>query len=291
MKRTLSIVLALIMALSLFTLAGCSSNGGSTPSNSSASGAGTEDDPWLCGATDADNVQVFVVNNELWVTGSGNMADFEDEASRPWNDVAADLDAVNVFDDITGIGANAFKGCGVNSDCFDVFLSSTIVTIGDSAFEGVNFCDTCIITLPECIERIGARAFADSTLTRIDFNGTPAEIAGDAFANVTAEFQVNFDSDWNDSNKLPYGGEITYTDRFEFAYEEDYGTDEVSGSGLMYIPDGEELNYTAESCEEGYHFVRWEVVSGDITIDDPTNPELAIVLTENVSVRIIFAAD
>ena len=63
-------IAALIMVITIvMSLAACTSDG--------IKGSGTEEDPWLCGATENDDVRIFVVDNSLWINGDGKMMDFE----------------------------------------------------------------------------------------------------------------------------------------------------------------------------------------------------------------------
>lgn len=284
MKRKLAAIL-LILAL-LFALSACASS-------DMIKGSGTEEDPWLCGADKDDDVRVFVIDNSLWINGTGKMMDFEELEARPWNDIIGDISGINIFDELQYVGKNAFKGAGANCDYVDLFLGSGIGAIGDSAFEGVNFTQeedgfvySSIITIPESVESIGARAFADSELGEVYIDGAPA-VADDAFAGNTCKLYVRNNSDFE---RLPYGGEIEYVTTYAFNYVEDYGSEDVSGEGTMYVPEGENLEYNAQDYvgDENYEFDRWEVVSGDLNIEEPENPEINITLTGDVQVIIHY---
>ena len=191
---------------------------------------------------------------------------------------------------------NAFKGAGANleDEYVGVFLSEGIGAIGESAFEGAkfsyNFEETrmgAIITIPESVQSIGARAFADSSACEIYFDGNP-EIADDAFAGNTCDAFVRHYSGFV---RQPYGGELSYKTLYAFNYIEDYGTDEIGGEGTMYIPEDYCELYNAQDyvADENYGFVRYEVLGGDFEIEDPENPELNISLTGDVSVKIVYA--
>ena len=281
---------ALILILAMFfALTACASS-------DKISGTGTEEDPWLCGATKDDDVRVWVVDNSLWINGDGKMMDFEKLTDRPWNDVIGDVEGINIFDGLQYVGKNAFKGAGANLEdgYADLFLSEGIGAIGESAFEGARFSydfdETkfgAIITIPESVQTIGARAFADSGVNEVYFDGNP-EIADDAFAGNTCDAYVRHYSGFV---RQPYGGELSYKTLYAFNYVEDYGTDEIGGEGTMYIPEDYCELYNAQDYvgDENYAFVRYEVLDGDFEIEDPTNPELQIQLTGDVQVKIIYA--
>lgn len=283
-KRFIALFMTLIL---IFSLSAC-------VATDEIKGTGTEEDPWLCGATENDDVRVFVIDNSLWINGTGKMMDFEELEARPWNDVIGDISSISIFDELQYVGKNAFKGAGANCDYVDLFLGSGIGAIGDSAFEGVNFTQnedgfvySPIITIPESVESIGARAFADSELGEVYIDGAPA-VADDAFAGNTCKLYVRNNSDFE---RLPYGGEIEYVTTYAFNYVEDYGSEDLSGEGTMYVPEGENLEYNAQDYvgDEDYGFIRYEVIDGDLEIADPTNPELNIKLTGDVQVKIIYA--
>ena len=284
MKRKLTAIL-LILAL-LFALSACASS-------DMIKGSGTEEDPWLCGADKDDDVRVFVMDNSLWINGNGKMMDFEELEARPWNDIIGDISNISIFDELQYVGKNAFKGAGVNCDYVDLFLGSGIGAIGDSAFEGVNFTQeedgfvySTIITIPESVESIGARAFADSELGEVYIDGAPA-VADDAFAGNTCKLYVR---NYSGFVRQPYGGEIEYVTTYAFNYVEDYGSEDLSGEGTMYVPDGENLEYNAQDYvgDENYEFDRWELVSGDLNIEEPENPEINVSLTGDVQVIIHY---
>lgn len=293
-KKLALLFLALIM---IFALAACAAPDEPADTDAVISGSGTEEDPWLCGATKDDDVRVFVTESGLYVNGDGKMMDFENPADRPWNDMINDAEDISVFDAMEYIGRNAFKDAGLNCDYVNIFLGEGIKNIGDSAFENAKiafddgeFCFDGIVTIPESVETIGSRAFAGSNVNMIYFDGVP-QIADDAFEGVegTAYFRNN--SGWDDANKLSYGGELTYKTLYAFSYIDDYGTDEMSGEGTVYVPEDENLYYNANDYvdDENYGFMRYEVLSGDLTVDDPANPELNIALTGDVQVKIIYA--
>lgn len=286
-KKIAALLLALCMVLSL---AACSSN--------KQKGSGTEEDPWLCGATENDDVRVFVLDNSLYINGDGKMADYDDLEARPWNDIIENVSDISIFDDLKYVGKNAFAGAGANleDEYVSVFLSEGIGAIGESAFEGAKFSydfgETrmgAIITIPESVQSIGARAFADSAAYEVYFDGAP-EVSDDAFAGNTCTVYVRNGADFE---RLPYGGELSYKTLYAFNYVEDYGTDEISGEGTMYIPEDYCELYNAQDyvADENYSFVRYELLDGDFEIEDPENPELNIMLTGDVRIKIIYEAD
>lgn len=286
MKKLFSLLLAAALLLAVSAFAGCGDR------DKKEFAPGTEENPWQCGATDADAVCAFLMDDSLWINGSGRMADYEDLSERPWNDVADRISGVYIFDSLDYVGKNAFKAVGGENDAgyVDLFLSSGIVEIGESAFEGVFFGDDAYLSFSGT-EVIGARAFADATFGTAYFYTNPTAVAADAFAGVTANVYTVFDPAHPEAEPLAYGGTLTHKLLYTVAYTEDYGTEDVSGCGSWSVPEDELFEVELESSSEDYHFVRYEVISGDLAVTDPTNPEISAKLTGNVELVIVYAAN
>lgn len=292
-KKTIALLLAVFMVMSAMCLAGCGNKNAAGSAETAVSGSGTEDDPWLVGAGEnKESVQAFVIDGVLWINGSGAMMDFENEADRPWNTIIAEVNQISIFDEVSRIGKNAFKDAGTKADSLELGIYAPVEVIGESAFEGCCFTDCSIITIPESVKEIQSRAFAANGLKTVYIDGVPT-VSEDAFAGVNAEFFIRNNCAWDESNMLSYGGEISYHLLYAFDYIEDYGTEDISGEGTVYVPEGEVFEYNAEDylSEEGYHFEKYEVMSGNLVIENAKNPALSVMLTEDVAVRIVYAAD
>ena len=104
-----------------------------------------------CGAS-GDNVKFRLYDDgQLEIYGSGAMKDYIGNAVSPFKDLT--FDWINVKDGVTSIGAYAFDQCaGLQA----ANLPSTLVTVGDSAFQrtGLTF-----ITLPEGVTSVEDYAF------------------------------------------------------------------------------------------------------------------------------------
>ncbi|MDO4816127.1 MAG: leucine-rich repeat protein [Bacillota bacterium] len=285
-KKPIALLLAVLMLVSLMCLSACGSA-------DKIEGSGTEEDPWLVGADNAEDVRVVVYDSSIWIDGEGKMMDFEDPALRPWNDILAATDSVQIFGDVSYIGSNAFKGAGTNNGVFDLGIFSELEAIGSSAFAGCGFYEGSILTIPESVSSICDSAFADCGTLDVYFDGTPDFIADNAFENVTASAYVRSSGAWHEGNMLDYGGEISYTTLYAFNYVVDSGTEDYTEEGTMYVPEGQLFEYNHEDYmdDEPYHFVRYEVVEGDLVIDDPANPMLSVTITGDVTVKIVCEAD
>ena len=260
------------------------------PAAAATAGAGTEEDPWLIGAGTPESVMAYMIDEfTLWIDGEGDMADFTYPTDRPWNDLIADVEDIFVGDGVTGIGANAFYGAGRDVDYFDWFCPESVTRIGAGAFENAHFTEANILNIGENVTEIGSRAFAGSGLARVDMMGHPA-VAADAFAGVTAEVYTVYEGEWSEEEKQSFGGELTYKNLYRFDYEEDFGTPDQTGSGCLYLPEGESYTYNAQDYYDDCLFLRWEVLEGDLEIADPTDPELELLLTGNVRVKACYEA-
>ena len=187
-KRLISFLLAfsLILCLGACTKA---------PAKLKATGSGTEADPWAIGATATDDVTAYLVDgNRLMVSGSGAMMDFNSAESTPWASIIADLTEVNVFDGVTKIGNNAFKGAGANSETLDFYIpTGGLDEIGNSAFENANLNSNgkgpfCCISIMSDVKHVGSRAFANVGLTEIQAYCLADNIEKDAFADNSGKF-------------------------------------------------------------------------------------------------------
>lgn len=252
---------------------------------------GTNEFPWRVGKNEEnDDIYAFVSDGFLYVFGCGEMRDFENYSDRPWDSVAGDIRGAEFDSMITHVGKNAFAKLGGNigeAETFNLFMydmEASLETIGDGAFEGLKL-DGSSIMLPKYLCEIGSRAFADTGLTQIDFYGSPEKIAPDAFAGVTADATVVCGV-WN-GGKGGFGGNLKYTMMYRFEYSCEYVGGDMSASGVMYIPEGETLEYTAESYEIGFRFARWEIIEGALDIDT-SSPDIAVKLSENVVVKMVF---
>lgn len=94
-------------------------------------------------------------NGVLKISGQGDMADYSEEAPAPW--AGCYIETVSVEKGVTGIGEYAFSSC-----------------------------DAATIELPEGLERIGARAFAESAgITEITVPDSVKSIGSGAFCGCS----------------------------------------------------------------------------------------------------------
>lgn len=154
----------------------------------------------------------------LKILGSGPMADYTNNAERPWDGLSSSISSVVVSDGITTVGTRAFRdmnnltsvsiGKDVTSIGNTAFIDNTSLTtvsfskdsaltnIGTSAF-GCNSGKTNQlkeINIPSTVKTIGDRAFRYSGLQSVNFgdNSQLTTIGENAFLGNTSLQNVNF---------------------------------------------------------------------------------------------------
>ncbi len=91
----------------------------------------------------------------LYITGSGNMDDYESISETPWRDYMSSIESVVVQSGVTGIGKCAFNGA---SSLSNVEIADTVTTIGEYAFGS---CPSLLsLTLSGNVTSIGDISFA-----------------------------------------------------------------------------------------------------------------------------------
>lgn len=246
-------------------------------------GKSTKDDvlTWACGATSQDKVTAEFQEGMLNIRGKGKIADYENAEKTPWSKYAKKIKQVFIDDYVYCIGKNAFAGLGKNEDGIEVFFGNGIETIGESAFEGTRFSEYTRLDLPTTVTEIRSRAFSKCEVKSVGFLAQPKTIAEDIFKDTKTTVYA-LSGSFSDDAKLQYGGTLEYKLLYSLYIKEDYGTDEVSGEGTVYVPEGEEYTQETLPADEEYVFTSWEIISGEISIE-PTNPDFEVTLSGNVS--------
>ncbi len=177
MKKTLSVILSIIMIFSMFALGGVTSFAGN-PDQQGSCGKGME---WYYSD----------IQRSLYISGDGEMYDYT-EGNRPWESLVdkikyvhiseaahignyafagmTNLREVNFSNYTLTIGEGAFKSCE-NLKYIDA--SGYLVAIAPSAFEGCTSLRR--ITLGHYIRYIGDNAFAGCPIAYTIYQGTPEQ--------------------------------------------------------------------------------------------------------------------
>ena len=249
---------------------------------------GTAENPWKVGKTSKDEVVVYYDGNMMWLAGRGEMKDFNSPEDCPWKDAVGGINLLFVEDEVVNIGKNAFAGLGsslAENDYCDLFIidGGALETIGESAFENARVYG--MQHIPSTVKRIEKKAFANTSISCLEFWGNPSSIAKDAFENVKADFLIEYNTGWTDFQSQ-YGGKITYKNLYRFSVTSVYG--EESGFSSMLIPEGEEVEYFADSYEENYGFDHYELVSGDFELKTPANAYIKQEIHDNAELRAVY---
>ena len=175
-------------------------------------------------------------DDNLTLTGSGQMADYNETYERPWSD---NVKTVKFAGDITGIGSSAFRGC---SSLESIEIPNSVTSIGYAAFE---YCSRlkkvyitdlsawCRITfnfylanplsyggalylngkevkdlvIPDDVTKIGKRAFSGcSSLSSVTIPNSVTSIGGGAFYNCSSLTSVTI------GNSVTSIGEHAFSD-------------------------------------------------------------------------------
>ena len=147
----------------------------------SATGTGTEADPWLIGTPNEGDVTAVLsgtgANLTLTISGTGAMADVIGGAS--WYSQRDSIKTIVVESGVTSIGDYAFYPC---SKVTSVSLPDTVTSIGYEAFSGCSSLTS--ITLPDSVTSIGKAAFFNcDALTSINIPEGVTSIAKETFVS------------------------------------------------------------------------------------------------------------
>ena len=126
-------------------------------------------------------------DNVLYITGTGDMTDFDSPYDVPWPRGALDgLAEIHISEGVTSIGNHAFY-----ANCpSEIVLPDSITRIGNYAFAFVNILDR--ISLSANLESIGEGAFKDCwNLSNLAFPDTLKSIGVDAFNGCDALEHIN----------------------------------------------------------------------------------------------------
>lgn len=157
------------------------------------------------------------------------------------------IEEIVLPDNVININGYAFKGC---TSLKNVTLSKNLEVLGESAFYGCTGITT--IEIPEKVKTMGDYLFSScSGLKKVVFTGNAPEIAGHAFARVTAEVVYPSENEtWTQEKLQNYGGTLTWKPSVEIIEEEPEATEDASEvTESSQGKDGEEKE-TEEIVEE-----------------------------------------
>ena len=148
MKKTLSIILAMLMLCSVFSVSGIatvSAKETNTLISTQSTSGKTGDCSWSYDKT----------TKTLTISGNGAMGNYDDDTSADWGGNYSDIKKVVIEKGVTTIGNKAFDDCMyLNS----VSIPNSVVEIGEDAFNSCTELEN--ITIPDSVVKIGKRAFS-----------------------------------------------------------------------------------------------------------------------------------
>lgn len=138
---------------------------------------------------------VLTSDGTLTISGEGAMEDYQWGSGGPWKDYNDNIYHVVVQDGVTRIGNRAFSDIWGRWDT-TVYLSNTLVSIGQQAFRGFNSgYSKLIFTLPESLETIEYGAFEDSGIVEINISKNVANIDKNNPFDSHRVVAINVDAD------------------------------------------------------------------------------------------------
>ena len=140
----------------------------------------------------------------LTISGSGEMADYEQIYDVPWFEQKNIITQIVVEEGITSIGNAAFSSC---ENLETVSLPDSLTEIGVGAFAAAGMKE---IELPENLTTIGMGAFMDSMLTKITIPASVTSIGNLAFSGCMALLEVHFEG-----NASELAGDYVFSDTSE----------------------------------------------------------------------------
>ena len=131
-----------------------------------------------CGATESDTVVWFYDEGNLYINGTGAMADY-DGSNMPWYSYQDEITNVVIENGVTTIGEFAFNYC---SFLTSVTIPESVTSIGNFAFAKCTSLEA--VTIGEGVTTIGDYAFSDCTfLTTLTIGNKVSTIGDSAFSN------------------------------------------------------------------------------------------------------------
>lgn len=194
MKKVLSAILAVVMALSLLPVQVLAEDAGAADDvavqEETVEAEATQEEPaetgtpqtYASGATYSGSLgekvtwSLDVASGELTVSGSGAMGGYGYESSPLWN-YRGYIKTVTIEEGITSVGDYVFQG---SSNLTAVIFPDSITRIGNSAFSDCSALET--VAIPEGVTEIGNSAFYDcDALQTVDIPDSVITIGSHAF--------------------------------------------------------------------------------------------------------------
>lgn len=144
-----------------------------------------------CGKTTPEDVKWMFDGNTLYISGTGDIADYEKSNNIPWNDNKANISNIIIGKGITAIGKNNFWE---HNAITSISLPSTLKKIGEQAFGSSGDTNLAIdLKIPEGVTSIGSKAFISRNgLTSVVLPSTLQEIGSQGFYVRDRNYTIPF---------------------------------------------------------------------------------------------------
>ncbi len=187
MKKSILLVLVVLMCVSAFSLL----------NDSSAAETTIEDGSGTCG--DDLKYKFEATTAALTISGTGQMTDYSFSDMSPWSGYAGSIKTISIGDQVTSIGSYAFIGC---SSVTAITIPDSVTSLGDLVFYGCTNLASAVIgdsvtsigngdfmycpslssvTLGKNVTSIGTSAFSNCALTSITLPDSVRSIGDSAF--------------------------------------------------------------------------------------------------------------
>ena len=140
--------------------------------------------------TCGDDVTWNIEDGTLYITGTGEMYDYEQYEAGPWWDLVDEISSIVIGEGITYIGTYAFW---YMYNVTSVTISSTVETIAQGAFDTVSVTE---IVIPESVTYIGYEAFVNCyNLESLVINAENVTVNSNAFYNCSSLKSLEINSE------------------------------------------------------------------------------------------------
>ena len=123
------------------------------------------------------------------IYGTGAMRDYNISSRQtPYESLCNKIKYIEIGEGITKIGDDAFACWGYGDSVYEIkqiSLPSTLVEIGNGAFEEVRFIDDCEFVIPNSVTKIGGGAFEGAKMNKLELHDGITEIGSYAFTGAT----------------------------------------------------------------------------------------------------------
>lgn len=275
-------------------------------------------DPYLATGTCGDDLEWQITyDGILYITGSGAMYD---DPNYGWESYSNEVTHVCISGDVTSIGNKAFYGF---TYLYSLYFPNSVTSIGNSVFDGcikLNYIEydgktedwykIAVGTGNDYIEEIYCSDSSQSLYKVKVSSGSPNPTMAlpDSTVTLTADaapegkvfdrWEVNsggitIDDPYSSKTSFKMVDNVvlvtaTYKDVPSYSVNTT-----IEGNGSIELDQSSGITGTKITIkatpDDGYYFKEWQVVSGGITLEDPSSPETTFTIgSSDVTVKAVF---